>query len=528
MFRLKLNRYIITPIPLLTSNLVFNDEYKYPKNHKTGEHKMLLFGETGCGKSTFINTVTNYFKGGNINNLHVSIPTKYLKQTEKQYKHSEKNVLDTSKSQTKDAITYTFNNNNKKTTFKIIDTCGINDSEGIEQDDENIETILNACIGTDELSTVVLIINGTNARITNNIKNLITRFNGVMPDAIFDNIIVIFTMCREETCNFHSLENLGIKPKNIYYMNNSAFSTDLKKIKDKSILNIEWIDSMKTIENIMNCVADQTKILTKEFNKIKKCRDKIKTLLHESKINVLNLQNIIENYEIAKNEAEKNKMNMEQFKNYTVKKTIQKQQFVEVDYHSTICSVCNTVCHSHCSLNKETEIGGSGLVGCACLDSNGNCTHCEGKCNWKHHYHGNKDFQLVNVTIDEEVEELKTKYLAYKNTFDEFELKLTQDEIIKKSVEQEINNNLNKIKSYVYCLKKVCKNYNIVDELTELIYQLEQENILLKSVDAKITSKKYIDGVKSICDEFKTLNINTIELNNLDADILKEFNDLDK
>ena len=47
------------------------------------EFKILLLGGTGTGKSTIINTITNYFLGGTPNNLKIVIPTKYHKVTEK-------------------------------------------------------------------------------------------------------------------------------------------------------------------------------------------------------------------------------------------------------------------------------------------------------------------------------------------------------------------------------------------------------------------------------------------------------------
>lgn len=39
-------------------------------------------GGTGTGKSTFINTLTNYFRGGSIEDLKVAVATKYYKVTE--------------------------------------------------------------------------------------------------------------------------------------------------------------------------------------------------------------------------------------------------------------------------------------------------------------------------------------------------------------------------------------------------------------------------------------------------------------
>nr|XP_029707552.1 uncharacterized protein LOC115254289 [Aedes albopictus] len=104
-------------------------------------YNILLFGETGSGKSTLINYFTNFFLGGSLTNLKVAIPTKHHKATEK-LNYSEKDLHDSSKSKTRDCIAYVFTKDG--ITFNFIDTPGLSDTEGTAKDDENVIKIMAA------------------------------------------------------------------------------------------------------------------------------------------------------------------------------------------------------------------------------------------------------------------------------------------------------------------------------------------------------------------------------------------------
>ncbi|CAG8824832.1 8389_t:CDS:2, partial [Dentiscutata erythropus] len=103
------------------------------RNREPGIFKILLLGGTGTGKSTIINTVTNYFKGGTLDNPKIVIPTKYFDVTEMEYndKHTEAKVDDVTKSQTTKCSTYKFNHpDDPSYKFIFYDTPGLSDTNG--------------------------------------------------------------------------------------------------------------------------------------------------------------------------------------------------------------------------------------------------------------------------------------------------------------------------------------------------------------------------------------------------------------
>jgi GTP-binding protein EngB required for normal cell division len=126
----------------------------------------IVIGETGAGKSTFVNTLTNFFKSGTLEELKIAIPTKYHTQTETGFKHSEQDLSDTSKSATDDCTTYTFTDSSSGRKFNIIDTPGLADTRGPAQDEKNIEKIMKAAEEAQSLSAIILVVNGAAARYT--------------------------------------------------------------------------------------------------------------------------------------------------------------------------------------------------------------------------------------------------------------------------------------------------------------------------------------------------------------------------
>ncbi len=189
----------------------------------------------------------------------------------------ENDINDSTKSQTIDCNEYLFEVNRKR--FYFIDTPGLNDTNGIANDNNNFQSFLQACKKSQFINGVILILNGTNQRLSVDIKNLYENFKRFFPAKLNENVILVFTNCNESSCNF-DLNYLSkiVKHKSCYFMQNNFLNFDKKKLKSDSkrlkCLELDWNESLETIINILNDISSLSSISTNTFKNIEKMTEK--------------------------------------------------------------------------------------------------------------------------------------------------------------------------------------------------------------------------------------------------------------
>ena len=479
---------------------VQNDKVQQINLNTDNMAKVLIIGETGSGKSTLVNYLTNFFRGGSLDNLRVAIPSKYRPKVTEDFTHSEKVANDPSVSQTQVCRQYLFkdiHHGNKE--YLFLDAPGFGDVNGSRQDEINIKNIIGAVTDLGGLSIVILVINGTNVRLTSNIRVVLHQLWSNFPDAILKSVIVVLTNVHRHTMNF-DLYNLKLDA-NVYpiYMQNSAFSSPENSWTPASKLKLQedWDNSMNEIQRMLTIIDQFQSMSVEPFKMMIHSRNKIKSSLHDARMHssqILQIQDEIHAYEEKAKQYDDDK---DKFKHFT-KQIQEKSVKIPASYHSTICSNCNYVCHDGCHLEETTKIGDQIFRHCLALIARKICRFCPQGCDYTQHYHDRVKIVITRPSRTEIIEEIKSKYdQATKNkdgALDKTNTLTSAKNLLEKALLQQIED----IKEECKNLQGICSNFDLSNELLIMINQIEAESLRLHSLEAKQQVNNMIRSLKDL------------------------------
>ncbi|CAF5149592.1 unnamed protein product, partial [Rotaria sp. Silwood1] len=183
------------------------------------ELNVLLLGETGVGKSTFINAFVNYLTFNTIEQAEQSdpaivIPVSFITTTGDNFKEitvkfgdvdSNENFQNQGQSVTQHCRSYIFDLN-ERLRLRLIDSPGIGDTRGFEQDEISMNHVLTYINQLSHLNAICLLLKPINSKLDVFFRSCIRQLLTYLTPNGYGNIIFCFTNSRS---TFYGPGNTG-------------------------------------------------------------------------------------------------------------------------------------------------------------------------------------------------------------------------------------------------------------------------------------------------------------------------------
>ena len=456
--------------------------------------KVLLIGDTGAGKSTFINYLFNYFNHGDLDHLKVAIPCKYHSYPTGEYSHNELNIHDTTQSKTNACTQYLFTDSTTQKQYLFLDTPGLSDTRGTEQSEINMNKIIEAIAQLGNLTTVIIVVNGSISRLTTCLRSIITTLNGNLPDIILENVLVILTNAKKYESPF-DLQILNLHGKVYpFYMQNNAFVSDPQTWKKliHNELQIDWEYSMQQIQLILQTLDSFKQISINAFLQMQQIRNDIKSIIHQARLELIQIQKIQNELCHLDSALQRADRDVQIYQDHTRVHTLEKIELIDAPYHSTLCANCNEVCHNNCRLNETRFLGAQIFSQCLVMNNNGSCQQCRNHCSYIDHYHAKKTIQITYETLHDLLIDLKNKYDQACENRRNYQEKIFTTSETKELLEKTLKQKINQLKTKSNDLCRICSSFNLAHELKCLIKQLKIEEDLFENLETKTLSEQLI------------------------------------
>ncbi|CAF3436473.1 unnamed protein product [Rotaria sp. Silwood1] len=220
-----------------------------PRSRSPIDINVLLLGETGVGKSTFINAFVNYLKFDNLQQAErgepvVLIPVSFLITIGNQFEEfivefgkadTNENYEHEGQSVTQQCKSYVFDLNDRLR-LRLIDTPGIGDTRGINQDIKNIDHILNYINNLSHLNAVCFLLKPNDSRLNIFFRSCIKQLLTYLTPIGYKNIIFCFTNSRatfyapgdtgpllRKMLNDEHLNDIPFKKENTFCFDSESF-----------------------------------------------------------------------------------------------------------------------------------------------------------------------------------------------------------------------------------------------------------------------------------------------------------------
>ncbi|CAG8722421.1 34411_t:CDS:2 [Gigaspora margarita] len=377
------------------------------------EINILLLGETGVGKSTFINAFVNYLKFDSLDSairgkMEVLIPF-FFTITDENYENEQivkiesddlndsNEQLEKGASSTQGCKRFVFPLTDSNRVINLIDTPGIGDTRGVEQDAKNFEDILMHISYYPYLNGICILLKPDQSRMNLILKYCLYELLSHLHKSAKDNIFFCFThsrgsnfrpgaistLLRKELNSFKDISGVEIKfnKDTSFYFDNESFKFLAQIKKDVSFTEEEkedfkrsWEKSVNGLERLIEYVISRQPHKVKDTLSLNNSRKMVKLLL-----DILAIMQLREEMYIKKLEIDEEPLEFPRTICTSKKCT---KEIQNDGKKQKIYSICCDNCHSKISTKT---IGRICLLFCTAIGLNGKCKICG--CSWVKHIH---------------------------------------------------------------------------------------------------------------------------------------------
>lgn len=246
--------------------------------------RILLFGKTGAGKTSIIQMAHEHCRGAFYQSGREFIVPIVVGQ--KNIGLPQTMVNDATHSQTKDITSYREHNSEHQVFVELVDTQGLFDTDGISMlaAEKQLETYL----AEHRINAVALVIPASDARITEQIKDMLSLLDRVFGDQkVLNHFVSLVTFSVMPNENIKSLlsghiQNIGQK---IFYFDNSCLLPPNPEQKiGGDYQTLVWDMHRKNFSSLIGAVKEMPALESTIFHERSKFLREAEELLRESHV----------------------------------------------------------------------------------------------------------------------------------------------------------------------------------------------------------------------------------------------------
>lgn len=393
-------------------------------------YKLLLIGETGSGKTSFLNLLCNCAL---IDQLGYDEGSKDFRDfNDIALENPDKRKME---SKTGDAKLYRVNLNDLK--IGVIDTPGFGDSRGTAEDVKHTARIVDALKNEEYVNCICLVVNGRGSRMTATVKYVLTEITSILPRQVLGSIIVVFTNTADplelnfDTDQFQTFFGRDIAEDRIFCVENPYCRLTKAKQKQGKLsaekiaksLAKSFSETREVLSELSTTIKDFPRVHTHHFATLYETKQEIERKVMAS-LTAINNHTVLEaQIEAAEKKAKAALQTKTLYTNYRSTQRVKRWKQVQTNRHNTLCGArgCYSNCHFECTLDKSFDK--ETFRYCGAMGGESTCRVCG------HHYayhHHDEVKHVEEEAIKEWVdEEMKSKFEQAK-TMEERERILTQ------------------------------------------------------------------------------------------------------